>query len=165
MRIVVLFGFAINTTGLVPKTLSDNMSNSSLKLVSENVIYIVVATVVYLFLEFVFHNIIGHSGRVRSTSKTYSLSPIILSISYFIMFSFLNFLIIVNFICRELLPIIAYSLLLNIVPSLLVYKGFIHNEYNKKIRVLYLISIFLLSIFMVIPYGSIVSHLFITYLL
>lgn len=164
MRIVIFLGIVTNVTDLIPVAISTASIHSALGAVIRNAVVLVIATTLYLSCEYV-HRIRLLRSQWESVSCISSKYNIVLAIIYLTCFSFLNFLIVVNFICRMLPSVFIVNTVLNIIPVCLIHAMLIRKYFSARTSKVVLILSFIFTSVMVIPYGSIISSMFYVYLL
>ncbi len=165
MRIVIFLGIAMNMTGVIPKVVSTAAMRQPLGAAIRNIMLLLLATIFYLVTEYVYYRRIQHAREDAPSCEPSKFRIIILAIIYLICFSFLNFQIVVHFISNYFPTVFIFNIILNLIPLSLIYKMLIHTNFITTARLLFVISGFVFTSIMVIPYGSIISNVFITYLL
>ena len=164
MKVVIFLGVAISKTGLTLEIADKATKSAALRKAFENAIYVAAITICFMLIEYLHHTKLRHAHKKISTYAYGKADIMVFSFIYFILFSFLNFLIVVYFISRHLLTILAFNVVFNIILIFIIYKTLITKIESKKIHVLFWILTVLLSFLMVIPYG-LFTDIFFKYLL
>jgi hypothetical protein len=163
MHVILFLGFATNITGIYPKDPSPKdiiNAKNSIKLL---IIVISILTVGYQIIEDIYKR---RTRRFPTALVVYDISQknrLILSYVYFFFFSFLNFLIVIHFISKDIGLIIISNTLLNIIPIYFINKLMIQKADDKKGWSKFWIITLIMSVILVIPYGTIIFDLFIHY--
>jgi hypothetical protein len=165
MKMVIFIGVASNMTDVIPERLSSTTKDSALELGVEQGVLAALATIAYIAAEYTVYRRINHFNKNDSMSSYGKMGIIVLSIVYFIILSFLSFLIVVHFISGNILVIMISTSVLNVVPIFIIYRILMKKILTSKMRILFWILAPVLSLALVIPYGSIIAHIFYTYLL
>ncbi|OPY89132.1 MAG: hypothetical protein A4E71_00073 [Smithella sp. PtaU1.Bin162] len=160
MKVVIFLGISMNKTGIVPESVSTETQYLALRTAVSNAAFVFLIVISYMIVELLYYR------KKRTFHEAISINAsIVLSLLYFVLFSFLNFLMIVNFISRDMSALLMYSVILNTLPILGIYEILFKRNTSKKAHIIFWISAFMLSLLVVIPYGSFISYIFYTYLL
>jgi hypothetical protein len=163
MKSVIVIGYLANITGLIPNSPSISTRSNAIQMVIEYSVYIIILIIAMLIVQYIHHR--RHTYSAESIPTTNISESLLSACIYFLLSSFLLFLIIVNFISRDLISILAWSIILNIIPLLVIYNTLLFKYIPRNRRIVFWFIALLLNCTMIIPYGSFLSTLFIKYLL
>jgi len=163
MKAVIFVGYVCNVTGLFsPYTITFAVIYRGMWIVAKYTIYIISVLSCMWLYKFIYDKYSDPSETLPSARLGESG---IYAFIYFILSSFLIFLIIVNFVSRSGIYILIWSIILNAMPLFAIYRILISPHVSRKGRMIFWVVALLLTCVTIIPYGSIVSTLFIKYLL
>lgn len=156
INIILLVAVITNTTGLFPASFYHDATllyNAKIKLINILILFII-WTVMYLLAEYALHKklvvSLNKPDALDSPSKVYAT---LMSYFYFIIFSFLNFLVTLHFISINLLPIIIFTTLLNLIPIYLIDRIMLHKIKLRNIRIIFWLTTIVISVVSVYPFG------------
>ena len=130
INMIVWAAVITNTTGLFPASFYQDTTVHNAKTKVSNILFIFTfATIAYLMTEYALYKQIAANSKESATRTHYRKYLLFMSYVYFTIFSFLNFLVTLHFISKDIFIITVVTTLLNLIPIYLIYKLMLDQEF------------------------------------